>query len=370
MQESRGEVFAVRLEDGTRRLSLAKSNEHTTENKAQEVPACVRAAAATVSGAFDEVEAAVMAVLAQLLGGNSSVSVVDDAARLGLAQLPTKTHLHVYLRSKDDDNSTVRTDAGRRFSLPYHVDRGLYLLVTPSPALPLLLRSRRGKNIRTDPVAPDTVLVLLGRGLTHWMMPPTTRGSSGLLLTPAAHAVPTLTGTRVSSRTIMARMKVAPSGARPIGNPEASVFSEAFLGGGRDDTSARNPASLCEFGAPLTEAESRLTARQRRDACWPHAGEVCGPRKWNGLLCTDADTVNAGRGPGSCLNDQGCPACAPFCSRSGYCQTHNKATAAEAATAAAKALSSSAAAAANASEAASAAASKGAKGAAKPAAKK
>ena len=291
MQESRGEVFAVRLEDGTRRLSLAKSNEHTTENKAQEVPACVRAAAATVSGAFDEVEAAVMAVLAQLLGGNSSVSVVDDAARLGLAQLPTKTHLHVYLRSKDDDNSTVRTDAGRRFSLPYHVDRGLYLLVTPSPALPLLLRSRRGKNIRTDPVAPDTVLVLLGRGLTHWMMPPTTRGSSGLLLTPAAHAVPTLTGTRVSSRTIMARMKVAPSGARPIGNPEASVFSEAFLGGGRDDTSARNPASLCEFGAPLTEAESRLTTRQRRDACWPHAGEVCGPRKWNGLLCTDADTA-------------------------------------------------------------------------------
>ena len=46
---------------------------------------------------------------------------------------------------------------------------------------------------------------------------------------------------------------------------------------------------------------------------------VC--NSWNGKECSDKDSVNAGRGPGSCNSNFGCPCCAPFCSNEGYCQT-------------------------------------------------
>merc|ERR1712038_2040471 len=44
---------------------------------------------------------------------------------------------------------------------------------------------------------------------------------------------------------------------------------------------------------------------------------------WNGRECTDADTVDAGRGAGSCNSNLGCPCCAPFCSQNGFCQALN-----------------------------------------------
>merc|ERR1712038_446316 len=44
---------------------------------------------------------------------------------------------------------------------------------------------------------------------------------------------------------------------------------------------------------------------------------------WNGRECTDADTVDAGRGAGSCDSNLGCPCCAPFCSQNGFCQALN-----------------------------------------------
>merc|ERR1719516_192251 len=37
-------------------------------------------------------------------------------------------------------------------------------------------------------------------------------------------------------------------------------------------------------------------------------------------LCSELDTVDAGGGPGSCLDNCDCPACAPHCSTWGYCQ--------------------------------------------------
>jgi hypothetical protein len=307
----------VRLDDGSLRLSLVSSSEDNSTT----LPDCIQSAAALIAEAFDEVEAGLVAVLTDLVGGNNdSLTVLEARRPLGLTQLPTKTHLHVYLRPEEMDEEAEEEDNevgryGSVPSLPYHVDHGLYLLVTPSASLPLRLKSRRGKMVSTESVAPDTVLVLLGRGLTHWLL----QGSERL--TPALHAVPSLVQMGVPARTVVARMKVAPSAARPLSQPTAGDFSEAFFG--EDGTAAaRSPISLCEFGSPLTEADSRLARQRRRAECWPHTGEGCGPRKWNGRACRDSDKVDAGRGAGSCDNDNGCPACAPFCSRSGYCQNH------------------------------------------------
>ena len=46
---------------------------------------------------------------------------------------------------------------------------------------------------------------------------------------------------------------------------------------------------------------------------------------WSGRGCREEETVDVGRGSGSCNSDCDCPLCAPFCSTSGYCQNHQRA---------------------------------------------
>ena len=44
---------------------------------------------------------------------------------------------------------------------------------------------------------------------------------------------------------------------------------------------------------------------------------------WSGRGCRPGETVDVGRGSGSCNTDCDCPLCAPFCSKSGgFCQNH------------------------------------------------
>merc|ERR1711874_519233 len=46
---------------------------------------------------------------------------------------------------------------------------------------------------------------------------------------------------------------------------------------------------------------------------------------WSGKRCREDESVDVGRGAGSCNSDCDCPLCAPFCSTSGYCQNHQRA---------------------------------------------
>ena len=45
---------------------------------------------------------------------------------------------------------------------------------------------------------------------------------------------------------------------------------------------------------------------------------------WSGERCRESDSVDVGRGSGSCNTDCDCPLCSPFCSRAGYCQNHQR----------------------------------------------
>merc|ERR1711874_957086 len=46
---------------------------------------------------------------------------------------------------------------------------------------------------------------------------------------------------------------------------------------------------------------------------------------WSGQNCGEDESVDVGRGTGSCNSDCDCPLCAPYCSTSGYCQNHQRA---------------------------------------------
>jgi len=278
----------VRLDDGVERFTFV-------ETHAEDLPDCLQAEAEIIQAVFDRVEREVVTVLAQVLG-NSSLLVKEAGEVKDLSSLPSKTHLHVYRPSPSLSNSIAQPH-----SLPFHQDNGLYLLLTPSPSAPLVLRSMTGKMVSTSTVPASSVLFLLGRGLTRWLLQDTPHG-----LVAAPHAVPSVT----SARTVEARMKVADDEAVPANrgpltaNRGPLTFKQVFT----DGTVNPSAASLCHYGGPLTEDE--WLSRTKRSACWPHTGENC-EGDWD-CKFTDAknpcarDRYSFTNEGGNCQDDRDC----------------------------------------------------------------
>jgi hypothetical protein len=264
----------VTLEDGTRRMSLVRMEED--DLSAEQVanwPPCMEAEMAAVTVAFDLVEQEMIAALGRLLGNETLL--VATPPRPGsppevrkMADLAAKTHVHVYEAGEKRPESN-----SEQLSLSYHLDNGLYLLLTPSPQQPLRLRSRHGRPVRTDAVADDSVLFLLGRGLTDWLLQGVNGEEGGddryRHLVPALHAVPSMAETD-STRTVVARMRVAPFEAVParaaLSQRRRLSFGDIFL----DGQIRPSAASLCYYGGPLNRAESQLRNRRHAADCWPH----------------------------------------------------------------------------------------------------
>jgi hypothetical protein len=299
----------VRLEDGTRRLTLVRmesSEEESSEEESSEEeaaletnsseeeslekmsagkmskdwPACLRPEMTAVTSTFDQVERILTAALGRLLGNQTLlVATSGTSSRPAIRSLPelaSKTHLHIYKAAKED---TVEVEeADELLSLPYHLDNGLYLLITPSRLGPLRLKSRSGRLVRTDAVPADAVIFLLGRGLTDWLLPATNgvEGEEYRHVVPALHAVPSMRGTGpgTTMRTVVARMRVAPMTAVPAaasGRPlPLTTFGDIFL----DGKIRPSAASLCFYGGPLNLAEDLRRGRRHTADCWPHT-EKC-----------------------------------------------------------------------------------------------
>merc|ERR1712105_150539 len=100
------------------------------------------------------------------------------------------------------------------FSLPFHQDNGLFLMLTPSDKLPVVLKDSQGRPVFTDRLGSDAVMFLVGRGLTDWLLQDAEHG-----IFPPPHAVPSLAGTAITDRTVMARMKIAEYNPLPMPSP-------------------------------------------------------------------------------------------------------------------------------------------------------
>ena len=86
--------------------------------------------------------------------------------------------------------------------VPYHVDNGLYLIITSFPEHGLRLKDSDGNEIATDDLNPNDILVLMGRGLTDWLLKD---HPAKTLFHPVPHAVGSMTR---KDRSILARMKI------------------------------------------------------------------------------------------------------------------------------------------------------------------
>merc|ERR1712080_171675 len=59
-----------------------------------------------------------------------------------VSELETKTHLHVYI-----NNQVGNAPITNPFSLPFHQDNGLFLMLTPSDKLPVVLKDLQGRPV-------------------------------------------------------------------------------------------------------------------------------------------------------------------------------------------------------------------------------
>ena len=172
----------------------------------------------TLSHTFDVIDSAIMKVLTKfnehyfdepllrcstlgyLVGANETA--IDDALE--------KEHIHVYTKreNKGNRNSHHKTDQDL---VPFHVDNGLFLIITPFPGHGMNVKLSNGMTVSTSNVPLDSALVLIGRGLTDWLL--TEAMSKKRHFFPVPHSVPTLSESNFETRTIYARMKVPPPSA-------------------------------------------------------------------------------------------------------------------------------------------------------------
>jgi len=238
---SDGAGLRVNLQDGSNRLTVARDTIITTHP----FPDCVKDDVEIVGGVFDKLRTVVNKLMRNQFG--DKIDVVENGEKRKFDTLDSKTHLHLYSKSDKDGDDDL--------ALPYHTDNGLYLFLTPSSQLPLLSVGRDGAVHKLD-TGNNTVILLLGTGLTSWLL-----GDEGLYSPP--HAVPSLPLN--SLRTVMARMVVAPPTATLLHDPTADFWSH--------------------FSAPLQTEQGHTLARlrvQRSADCsqdWPHA---CSHGIWPG----------------------------------------------------------------------------------------
>ena len=91
--------------------------------------------------------------------------------------------------------------------VPYHIDNGLYLIITPFPDQGLKIKTSSGQEILTN-LPSDSILILMGRALTDWLLVDQPVSIKNQFF-PVPHGVDAL-DKQINARSIFARMKIAP----------------------------------------------------------------------------------------------------------------------------------------------------------------
>ena len=145
------------------------------------------------------------------------------------------------------------------FLVPYHIDNGLFLLLTPFPSPSLLVRLSDGHSISTNGLGSDSILVLMGRGLTDWLLQ-----EQRTDFFPVPHAVPAMTESLAVNRAVYARMKVAPMDAIPATHSTKNLlkFGEIFFDTAHTAKSSKDKEDLCT-GSVTEIAHSQMRSTRQ-----------------------------------------------------------------------------------------------------------
>jgi len=201
------------LPDGSQRRTFASSSDNP-----EEYPECIRDASEVISKHFDKVDALVSNIVTSLAGRDNTEWITEKGMRGNFTNSLYKEHIHVYKPLEGES-------LGTGYAAPFHTDNGLLLMITPFQEHPLLAKDKDEKLIETDTLGDDSLLILTASGLPHWLLKGTESSSK---FHSTRHAVPSLVNT-VASRTIFARMKVAPMDASPSNRGHHKLLFKDFF---------------------------------------------------------------------------------------------------------------------------------------------
>jgi len=143
------------------------------------------------------VESSISNLIEDLAGPSNTQWISDEKEYRSFSEQYYKDHLHVY-----QSNGTA-SDINE-FMVPFHKDRGLILFLTPFASNPLVIKDQYGETIITDDLQEDSMIVVLGSGLSEWLLDGRSSGFHA-----ASHAVKRVKDDSMT-RSVMARMKVFP----------------------------------------------------------------------------------------------------------------------------------------------------------------
>jgi len=214
-----------------------------------------------LSDAFDEIDGSVSSVVSivrkevhNLADGTMMYKSGKD--HVSLNKPMKKEHIHVYDRS-------VSTSS---YIVPFHIDNGLFLILTPFPGHGLRVKTSNNKVVSLDDLELDSAIVLFGRGVTEWLLQDDDETKQMFYATP--HAVPSGAIDGSIHRTVYARMAVVEASATPLslkkqdGTSKFKTFGDVFMETGETNFPASSHNNLCPMTDSLRESDEWISVRK------------------------------------------------------------------------------------------------------------
>jgi len=235
-----GDQAVFSLPDGSRRWTWARDSSGSSD----QFPSCLSGPASVIEGHYNTLDSLVSRVITRIAGEEDTEwRDLDTSARGNFSTQLYKEHVHVYTsgNTQSQDESS--------FAAPFHVDSGLLLFLTPFKKHPLLIKNRFQDNVNTNNLKEGSVIVILASALPNWLL----KGKdSSKKFFAAPHAVPSLSS-NLLSRTVFARMKIAPDTAIPLSSGHHGLQFGDYFSGKASSKPVEEAASLCPLPGLVPE---------------------------------------------------------------------------------------------------------------------
>ena len=132
--------FLLEMNDGSLRTTFASGT--------GKYPDCLSEELKIMSNTFNKVDQIVNDIIEVVVGNELKYKV--EKTVYDLIDSPIKGHIHTYTKGPHTMNN--------EYMVPFHVDNGLYLIITPYPGHGLKIKTSSGTIVDTDSIESDSIL--------------------------------------------------------------------------------------------------------------------------------------------------------------------------------------------------------------------
>ena len=130
------------MNDGSLRTTFA--------SETGKYPDCLSEEMEIMSKTFDQVDVMVNDIIEVVVGNELKYKL--EKTVYDVIDSPIKEHIHTYTKGPHTKSNTDE------YMVPFHVDNGLYLMITPYPGHGLKIKTSSGTIVDTDSIESDSIL--------------------------------------------------------------------------------------------------------------------------------------------------------------------------------------------------------------------